>query len=108
MKMKSNREGMIALAVVAKIRTRTIENPIKSRELEQTFGLSDKQIRDIVHDARRAGHAIGSGNEGYFECKNFKEWEPTRHHLYSRAMSELSLIKRVDQVFSGEQQSVFS
>lgn len=102
--MKSNRDGMIALAVVAKIRTRTINNPILSREIEQTFGISDKQVRDIVHDARRAGHAIGSGNGGYFECKTYKEWEQTRHHLYSRAMSELSLIKRIDDVFAGEQQ----
>lgn len=101
--MAHNNDTMMAMTIIAKIRTHTAANPIKSRTLEQIYGITGERVREIVHDARMAGHPIGSGPSGYFECKTFKEWEPTRDHLHSRAMAMLSLLKRVDEGFADKQ-----
>ena len=105
--MKHQNDQMLALTIIAMIRTRNASNPIKSKEIEQIYGISGAAVREIVHDARIAGHAIGSSGDGYFECKTFAEWEKTRDHLHGRAMSILSLLKKVDDTFRGEQQGIF-
>jgi len=105
--MKQPDEHMLALSIIAKILLHTIDNPIKSREIEQTYGITGEKVREIVHDARAAGHAIGSGGSGYFKCRTFAEWEPTRKHLRSRALKTLELIKPIDEQFKGEQQGIF-
>ena len=37
--------------IIHKIKTRTVDNPIYSRELERSFGISDVAVRDAVHKA---------------------------------------------------------
>lgn len=105
--MKPSNDETMRLSILALIRTRKIDNPIKSHEIEELYSTTGAQVRSIVHDARFAGHPIGSSDDGYFECQSFKEWEPTRRHLFSRATSILSLLKKVDAVFAGEQQGIF-
>lgn len=100
-------DQMLSLTIVAKILLHTIDHPIKSKEIEQTYGISGVTVREIVHDARLAGHAIGSGGDGYFKCQSFAEWEPTRNHLHGRAVSILSTLKKVDETFAGQQGNIF-
>jgi len=97
---------MVSLAVIALIRTHAIDNPIKSKAIEEAYGIDGTKVRQFVHEARLAGHAIGSNNTGYFNCRTADEWRETRDNLHGRAMSILSLLKKVDESFT-EKESLF-
>ena len=100
-------DQMLQLAIIAKIRTHTIENPIKSREIQQMYGINDEKVRDIVRDARDTGHPIGSGDDGFYGCRTFNEWLPTRKNLENRALQILLRIKKVDLAFKDQQETLF-
>ena len=72
--------------IIHKIQTRTIENPIYSKEIERSLGISDVAVRDAVHRARTVENIpICSGNTGYFMPRDKAEALRTIKSLRSRA-----------------------
>ena len=72
--------------IIHKIQSRTIENPIYSREIERSLGISDVSVRDAVHKARTIENIpICAGNKGYFMPRDKAEALRTIKSLRSRA-----------------------
>ena len=72
--------------IVHKIQTRTIENPIYSKEIERSLSISDVSVRDAVHKARTIDNIpICAGNTGYFMPRDKAEALRTIKSLRSRA-----------------------
>lgn len=93
--------------VVSMIESRTAENPIKSKEIEQSLGLTGSQVRDIVREIRQdesSGMVIGSESKkeecrgGYFICKTWEEYLPTREHLANRIASLNHTLSAMDKL----------
>ncbi len=60
------------------------ENAVTSRELEHTFCVSGKELRDIVNGLRREGIPIASDQSGYFYARTEAEIRLTIRHMRSR------------------------
>jgi len=60
------------------------ENAVTIRELEHTFCVSGKELRDIVNGLRREGIPIASDQNGYFYAKTEAEVRLTIRHMRSR------------------------
>ena len=72
--------------IIHKIQTRTIENPIFSKEIERSLAISDVSVRDAVHKARTVENIpICAGNTGYFMPRDKAEALRTVASLRSRA-----------------------
>ncbi len=73
--------------VLGVIKFHSIQRPILSQELSKRFRISDVQIREIVKNARRQQHPIGSKNDGYFIASSAKELTEGSDHLKERISS---------------------
>ena len=72
--------------IIHKIQSRTIDNPIYSKEIERSLGISDVSVRDAVHKARTIENIpICAGNTGYFMPRDRAEALRTVASLRSRA-----------------------
>ena len=72
--------------IIHKIQSRTKDNPIYSKEIERSLGISDVSVRDAVHKARTIDNIpICSGNTGYFMPRDRAEALRTVASLRSRA-----------------------
>ena len=60
------------------------EHAVISRELEHTFRVSGKELRDQVNALRREGVPIASDQNGYFYAKTEAEVRLTIRHLRNR------------------------
>ena len=60
------------------------ENAVISRELEHTFRVSGKELRDQVNALRREGVPIASDQNGYFYAKSEVEVRLTIRHMRNR------------------------
>ena len=60
------------------------ENAVISRELECTFRVSGKELRDQVNALRREGVPIASDQNGYFYAKTAAEVRLTIRHMRNR------------------------
>ena len=60
------------------------ENAVISRELECTFRVSGKELRDQVNALRREGVPIASDQNGYFYAKTEAEVRLTIRHMRNR------------------------
>jgi len=60
------------------------ENAVTSKELEHTFCVSGKELRDIVNSLRREGIPIASDQSGYFYARTEAEIRLTIRHMRSR------------------------
>ncbi len=60
------------------------ENAAISRELEHTFHVSGKELRDQVNALRREGVPIASDQNGYFYAKTEAEVRMTIRHMRNR------------------------
>ena len=60
------------------------ENAVISRELEHSFHISGKELRDLVNALRREGIPIASDQSGYFYAKTEAEVRLTIRHMKSR------------------------
>jgi len=60
------------------------ENAVTSKELEHTFCVSGKELRDIVNSLRREGIPIASDQSGYFYARTEAEVRLTIRHMRSR------------------------
>ena len=72
--------------IIHKIQSRTIDNPIYSKEIERSLSISDVTVRDAVHKARTIENIpICAGNTGYFLPRDRAEALRTVASLRSRA-----------------------
>ena len=72
--------------IIHKIQSRTIENPIYSKEIERSLSIYDVSVRDAVHKARTIDNIpICAGNKGYFMPRDKAEALRTIKSLRSRA-----------------------
>jgi biotin operon repressor len=60
------------------------ENAVKSKVLEELFGLSGQEVRSIVNQLRSEGVPICSGQKGYWFAKNRTEIQETLRNLTQR------------------------
>ncbi|MDD3780639.1 hypothetical protein [Pelotomaculum terephthalicicum] len=60
------------------------ENAVISKELERSFGVSGKELRDQVNALRREGVPIASDQNGYFYAKTEAEVRMTIRHMRNR------------------------
>jgi hypothetical protein len=88
--MDANREEIdLTLRVWAYISGFTIEEPVKSKAIEQSFQLAGPQVRQIARKIRRNRLPIGSNSHGYFRARNRKEYLIGGEHFRRRAISML-------------------
>ncbi len=86
-------------SVLMQINLRGDGNPILSNVLEDMFGITGPEVREIVREARRKGVPIANSTKGYFRAENFIELEPTLKDLHKRAMSLLVTRKEMAKCF---------
>ena len=84
----------------------TIDNPIKSFEIELITGLTGAEIRCILHELRLSKHPIGSTADGYFMAINKAELEHTIAQLMSRATKIIAVAKALEECFASQEQLV--
>lgn len=88
--------------LLARLEKATINNPIKSSQLEREFNLNGSHIRDCVREWRREGKPIASDSTGYFYAKDQRELEHTIAILKSKALSQLETVKAMENCFVNE------
>ena len=67
------------------------ENAVTSKELEHTFCVSGKELRDIVNSLRREGIPIASDQSGYFYARTEAEVRLTIRHMRSRVSDQTAI-----------------
>jgi biotin operon repressor len=75
------------LWVASYIEGRTKDNPILSREIEDTLLITGAQVRHAVRCLRRHGFWIASGTRGYWVPENKDEYLESMRHLRNRMLS---------------------
>ena len=69
------------------------QNPITARDLANHFGISDGgvevEIRNVIRNAIKQGHLIGSCNRGFYLINSLPEVEHNLNSLRSRAKNIL-------------------
>ena len=91
--------------IIHKIHSRTIENPIYSKEIERSLGISDVSVRDAVHKARTIENIpICSGNTGYFMPRDKAEALRTIKSLRSRAKQNNEAADGIEKHYAKDDQ----
>ena len=91
--------------IIHKIQSRTIENPIYSKEIERSLGISDVAVRDAVHKARTVENIpICAGNTGYFMPRDKAEALRTIKSLRSRAKQNLEAAEGIEKHYTKNDQ----
>ena len=84
---------------------RSIDNPIYSREIERSLGISDVAVRDAVHKARTIDNIpICSGNTGYFMPRDKAEALRSIQSLRSRAKQNNEAADGIEKHYQNENQ----
>ena len=87
--------------IIHKIQTRTIDNPIFSKEIERSLAISDVLVRDAVHKARTVDNIpICAGNTGYFMPRDKAEALRTIKSLRSRAKQNLEAAEGIEKHYT--------
>ena len=76
-------------------------NAVTSRELETSFGVSGKELRDAVNALRRDGIPIASGSGGYFYAATEPEVRATIAHMTHRIGGIAAAIRGLTQALDG-------
>ncbi len=74
-------------------------NGIGVKELKQQLGIEDRQVRKLIEELRKGGHAVcGTPKDGYFVAQFPEELEHTCEFLYARAMCSLKQISCMKKI----------
>ena len=91
--------------IIHKIQTRTIDNPIYSKEIERSLAISDVSVRDAVHKARTIENIpICAGNKGYFMPRDRAEALRTIKSLRSRATQNMEAADGIEKHYTKNDQ----
>ena len=100
MKKKPN-----SIHVIHMIRSRDVENPIYSPEIERRLGISGVVVRDAVHRARTIDNIpICAGSKGYYMPRDKAEALRTIKSLRSRAKQNMEAADGIEKHYQSEQQ----
>ena len=78
------------LRVLALIDQATPDRPATSKSLEESVGIDERQLRNIVEAARRSGQLICIGIPGgYFKARFWTDYKPTFKRNVGFALSML-------------------
>jgi hypothetical protein len=94
----TDRDNALSLRVLFTIQSHSRINPIKSREIEQLYGITGSEVRNLVRSYLRQGNLIahcGGAVPGYYLAKDWSEFESSYNDLKSRAMSMLETVNHV-------------
>lgn len=75
-------------------------NPITSKKIEDTLHIPGSDVRDRIRHLRRTGHAIISGDMGYYYTDDPHDVQNCIQNLKSRSMSMLTTIKEMEFIKS--------
>ncbi len=96
------------LRVLAKIDRATPDRPVSSRDLEETVGINERQLRGIVEDARRSGQLICNGIPGgYFKARSWEDYRPTFERNIGFALSMLKTQHQNRKLFAEGSESIY-
>lgn len=88
-------------------RCRGRSQAMTARQLARVTGIREREVRSIIADLRRQGHAIGSAVNppyGYFMPVTLDEARECQAHLYAR-MREIGITARAfEQAYGQDQQ----
>ena len=83
-----------------KRRHRGQSNAIKSPALEARFGISGRELREVVNELRCRGYPVCSDDSGYYYASNEAELTATIRQLNSRiskiAMARNGLVRAME------------
>lgn len=82
------------LPILSTIKERNINEPIKMGEIASRYGISDRLVRDVIHELRLEGNPVCGDSKGYFWPKYKNEWDRTAQRLGS-------YVKRLQEVIDG-------
>ena len=71
------------LPILSTIKERNINEPIKMGEIASRYGISDRLVRDVIHELRLEGNPVCGDSKGYFWPKYKNEWDRTAQRLGS-------------------------
>lgn len=94
--------------ILLSIKLHNKDNPITSRELEKSFGITGGTVRSIVRELRREGKPIISTGDGYFYSESSKDIEILIADLHSRATDMLQTAKIFQEKFFKKQINLFN
>tara|TARA_R110002051_G_scaffold248347_1_gene307901 strand:- start:362 stop:694 length:333 start_codon:yes stop_codon:yes gene_type:complete len=87
--------------IINKIQGYSLEDPIKSREIENALGVSGVVVREAVWHARAVEHLpICANVKGYFYPRNKVEATRTIKSLYSRANEIKAAATGIEKFFT--------
>lgn len=84
------------------IQQRGIDNPILAKDLALRFNCTERQLRELIMNLRRATPAvtIASGTDGYFYAESFAEIESTLVKMKTNAIAELTTRANLAKAFN--------
>lgn len=80
------------------IKSYSIENPLKSKAIENILHIKGSEVRSLVRYCRRMEYPVGSSGKGYFWIKNNEELEKTIRHLVERKQSLETTIREMQHI----------
>ena len=80
----SDRANACLEAFVEWLHDVTIERPVHSRVIEERFGLSGVEVRQMVHVLVVSGYPVGSDARGYWWARTPEELEPAVRQIENR------------------------
>ena len=87
------------------IKSHTINNPIKSREIKEKLGCVDVVIREAVHELRSVDNIpICSGSKGYFYPLDISEARHSVNRLRSSARELFDAAEGIEKAFEKDKQ----
>ena len=82
--------------ILTSIKCRKKENPVLSRELETSYGLSGTQVRDYIRELRRDGEPVVATDSGYYFSKEESDVQLIHDDLQRRIIS----MSKTDKLFT--------
>lgn len=70
--------------IVKVIRRRTVETPIRSKDIGRLVDYGEYTVRHFVTLLRREGHPIAMSKKGYFWVKKKNDMQPTVDNIVKR------------------------
>lgn len=86
------------LAYIAK----NAKGPEKAKtasDIQDATGVRPPQLRAIVNTLRKEGYPIGSGQDGYFYARSYRELLPTIDHLNGRVSAINEALGGLERAF---------
>ena len=99
--------GLTERALLAKdgfmrgVRTHGKDNPVKSQQISEGLGISNREVRALVSYLRIMGEPIGSDTtRGYYYCRTVEELAETKAQIKNRAKALTEVLNGLERAES--------